>query len=195
MLFPDYTETKTVYHIISIIDLDKTLKYGIKFNDKKTYKSKYYEFHDFIDKHKSENIPPWVIRKKAIFGSLNFSKDHSFHSHTAILGIKVDPDRCWIANENLANHIYEPFILQDVEGYKKCRDYLQSKGKEILKKYWQTSLSFKENMEKRYDMTEGYDSEVLILHDIKPKDIDILYIISDHSMLTEDQWRKHFCKI
>jgi hypothetical protein len=72
---------------------------------------------------------------------------------------------------------------------------LQSKGKEILKKYWQTSLSFKENMEKRYDMTEGYDSEVLILHDIKPKDIDILYIISDHSMLTEDQWRKHFCKI
>jgi hypothetical protein len=195
MLFPDYTETKTVYHIISIIDLDKTLKYGIKFNDKKTYKSKYYEFHDFIDKHKSENIPPWVIRKKAIFGSLNFSKDHSFHSHTAILGIKVDPDRCWIANENLANHIYEPFILQDVEGYKKCRNYLQSKGKEILKKYWQTSLSFKENMEKRYDMTEGYDSEVLILHDIKPKDIDILYIISDHSMLTEDQWRKHFCKI
>lgn len=195
MLFPDYEETKKVYHIISIIDLDKTLKDGIKFNDKNTYMNKYYAFHDFIDSHRGKDIPSWVVRKKAIFASLNFDKNHYFHSHTAILGIKVNPNKCWVANENLANHIYEPFILQKVKGYEKCRTYLETKGKEVLEKYWNTSTSLKNNLKIRYDKTKGYDGEVLILHDIKPSDIEVLYIISDHSMLTKEQWIKHFCSI
>ncbi len=193
MLFDSYFKTKRVYHIISIIDLDKTLKKGIKYDDKKTYISKYYDFHDFIDKHKPQNIPKWVIRKKAIFASMNFPKSHKFHSHTAILGIKINPERCWIANENLANHIYEPFILKEIKEYSQCKKYIEAQGERILKKYWNTSLSFIENLEKEYDKKEGYDAEVLILHDIKPKDIEVLYIISDHSMLTKEEWKNKFC--
>lgn len=193
MLFPDYTETNVVYHIISIVDLDKTLKNGIKYNDKKTYKIKYFGFHDYIDKHKTENVPHWVIRKNAIFGSLNFAKDHKFHSHTAILAVRIDPNRCWIANENLANHIFEPFILSKVDEYKKSSNYLKTEGCRILREYWETSLSFEENLINRCDLQKGYDAEVLIMHDIKPEDISVLYIVSDHSILTNEEWKKYFC--
>lgn len=194
MFFLDYIETNRIYHIISIIDLDKALKYGIRYDDKRTYKSKYYKFHDYIDKYKNINIPDWVIRKKAIFGSLNFAKDHMFHSHTALLGIRVDPKRCWIANENLANQIYEPFILQSVDEYSKSKKYLESEGSRLLNKYWDTSCSFNENIKMRLDNQNGYDAEVLIFHDIKPSDIEVLYIISDHRMLTKEEWKKRFCK-
>jgi len=194
MLFPDYNETKRIYHIVSIIDLERVIKEGIRYNDKKTYKSKYYYFHDFLDAHRTEKIPPWVVRKKAIFGSLNFEKDHKFHSHTALLGIKVDPDKCWIANEDLANHIYEPFILKDVVGFEECKKYLKDCGAKILKEYWDTSLSFNENLKYRLDKDKFYDAEVLILHDIKPQDIEIISIISDHNFLSVKEWKEHFCR-
>ncbi len=194
MLFPDYTETKMIYHIVSIVDLHKVLKEGIKYNDKKSYISKYYDFHDYIDKHKTDKIPSWVLRKNAIFGSLNFSKDHSFHSHTALLAVKINSERTWIANENLANHIYEPFILQDIKELQECRNYLERDGSDILTKYWETSISFKDNLIKRYDDQEGYDAELLILQDIKPKDIEILKIVSDHNFLSINEWKNHFCK-
>ncbi|RKD26390.1 hypothetical protein SAMN02745883_02191 [Caminicella sporogenes DSM 14501] len=193
MLFPDYIETNVVYHVISILDLDNALKNGIKYNDKRTYKSKYLDFHIYIDNHKPDWIPSWVIRKKAIFASLNFDKYHKFHSHTAILGIKINPNRCWVANENLANHIYEPFILSKIVEYEKSNKYLLKEGKNLLRQYWETSLSFNENLKKRYDQRSGYDAEVLIMHDIKPKDLKVLYIISDHYMLTSEKWKKYFC--
>lgn len=194
MLFSDYTKTKQIYHIVSIVDLDKITKEGIKYNDKESYSSKYYTFHDYIDKHKTDKIPSWVIRRKAIFGSLNFSKDHHFHSHTAILGVKIDTKRAWIANENLANHIYEPFILQGINEFKDCSNYLKNNGSKILKEYWDTSISFNDNLVKRYDNQKNYDAEVLILHDINPHDIEILKIISDHNFLSVNEWKKHFCK-
>lgn len=192
MFFLDYIDTKRIYHIISIIDLDKALKDGIKYDDKRTYRSKYYEFHDYIDKYKSINVPDWVIRKKAIFGSLNFAKDHKFHSHTVLLGIRVDPKMCWIANENLANQTYEPFILQSVDEYSKSKKYLANEGCRLLNKYWETSCSFNENLKIRVDNQNGYDAEVLIFHDIKPTDIEVLYIISDHRMLTKKEWKQRF---
>jgi len=193
MLFPDYTQTKKIYHVVSIIDLDKTIRNGIKYDDKKTYKSKYYEFHDYIDRYKTEDIPNWVIRKMAIFGSLNFAENHRFHSHTALLGIRVNPEKCWIANENLANEVYEPFILQDIDEYNEAKEYIQNKGSELLKKYWKTSCSFNENLKMRFEKRQGYDAEVLIFHDIKPSDIEVLYIISDHRMMTKEEWKEHFC--
>ncbi|SHJ99261.1 hypothetical protein [Paramaledivibacter caminithermalis] len=188
-----YLEINKVYHIISVIDLNNVLKNGIRYDDKKTYKSKYYEFHNYIDEYKNKNIPNWVIRKKAIFGSLYFSKEHMFHSHTALLGIKIDPNKCWIANENLANQIYEPFILHKIDEYSGAKNYLENEGSKLLYKYWETSCSFKENLKLRLDKNDGYDAEVLIFHDIKPSDIEVLYIISDHRMMTKEEWKKHFC--
>lgn len=194
MKFLDFKENNRVYHIISITDLEYALKDGIKYDDKQTYTTKYYEFHDYIDRYKEEKIPDWVVRKKAIFGSLDFNKNHKFHSHTALLSIKVDVEKCWIANENLVNQIYEPFILHKIDEYNKSKQYLENEGTRLLKKYWKTSCSFKENLDKRLDKVKEYDAEVLIFHDIKPSDIDILYIISDHRMMTNKEWKKHFCK-
>ena len=115
LIFPDYDKTKCIYHIISIIDLKKTLEDGITFDDKMTYKCKYLDFHNYIDKYKNDRIPDWVIRRKAIFGSMNFKDTHYFHAHTAVLKIKPQIEKCWIANENLANNTYEPFILKELE--------------------------------------------------------------------------------
>lgn len=195
MLFPDYMDTKRVYHIVSIVDLDKTLKYGIKYDDKNTYKSKYYEFHNHIDKYKRENIPDWVIRKRAIFASLNFAKNHKFHSHTALLALKIRPEKCWVANENLANEVYEPFILQRLKEYDKAKRYMKIEGSKMLDDYWHTSNSFNKNLENRLDKLQGYDAEVLIFHDIRPEDIEVLYIISDHRMMTKNEWKEHFCNM
>ncbi len=193
MIFPDYEETRCVYHIISLIDLKKTLKDGIAYDDKITYHTKYDGFHEWIDRFKPSSIPHWVMRSKAIFASMNYSKDHSFHSHSAILAITINPERCWLANENCANQIYEPFVLQDIDEFSTCRNYLEKEGAELLRKYWDTSLSFKNNLEVRRDQQKNFDAEVLIFHPIEVKDIRITYIISDHRIMTIDDWKKRFC--
>ncbi|QXM06507.1 hypothetical protein [Crassaminicella indica] len=193
MLFPDYNETRVIYHIIELTDLKKTLKAGINFDDKETYKTKYDGFHELIDEQKPHYIPSWVIRSRAIFASINYPKNHKFHSHSVVLSIKIDEEKCWVANENCANQIYEPYILQNVEDFQACKKYLDIKGKNLLKSYWETSLSFKENLKARVDLIEGYDAEVLIMHEIDPKDISIEYIISDHRMLKVDEWKRIFC--
>lgn len=39
---------------------------------------------------------------------------------------------------------------------------------------------------------KDYDEEVLIFHPIEVRDIVPLYIVSDHKMLTIDEWKKIF---
>lgn len=191
LIFPDYKETGCIYHIISIIDLKKTLNEGIKFDDKATYKCKYLDFHNYIDNFRHENIPSWVIRKKAIFGSMNFKDNHYFHSHTAVLKIKVDDDKCWVANENLANNTYEPFILNDLVS-NKFKDYFEERGNKMLNEYWDTSLAFKDNLDIRKDKKEGYDAEVLLFHDVRPEDIEVLFIRADHKIYSLNDFYKEF---
>lgn len=192
MIFPDYSKTQCIYHIISIIDLKKTLKEGIAFDDKATYESKYLDFHNYIDKFKDVNIPNWVVRRKAIFGSMNFKDNHYFHSHTAVLKIKPNVDRCWIANENLANENYEPFILRDLDTVNQLSGYFENVGDDILRDYWSSSLSFIDNLKHRRDKTQGYDAEVLIFHDIKPEDIEVLFIRADHTVYSLEDFYKKF---
>ncbi len=191
-LFKDYSQTNRVYHIVSLKDLDYVLKYGICYNDKITYDTKYRGFHDYIDTFKGEDIPSWVERKKSIFASLNFKEDHYFHSHSAILSIKIQADKCWIANENLANKIYEPFVLKETKGFEGCKSFLDKEGKVILKQYWDTSLSFTENLKERRDLGKGYDGEVLICHCIPKEDIEVLYICSDHERMSVDDFKRCF---
>lgn len=190
MLFPDYNQTTVVYHVVPITDLKKIISEGIEYDDKKTYKSKYLSFHKYIDTFRNESIPPWVVREKAIFASMNFSKGHSWHSHSVLIALKIDPKRCWIANENLANKIYEPFILKDIKGFEEAAGYLSDEGTKSIAKYWDTSLSFLENLNERKDMTKGYDAEVLIFHKIEPEDITPLSIGSDHVMMPVENWKE-----
>lgn len=192
MLFPDYSQTGVVYHVASITDLNNILENGIKYDDKASYITKYKNFHKYIDSLKTKEIPSWVIRQKAIFASLNFDDKHCWHSHTVIMAVKIQPEKCWIANENLANSIYEPFILKDVKGFNCANNYLETKGREIAQKYWETSLSFIDNLRERRDKKKGYDAEVMIFHDIPPDDIKLIYIVSDHKMMTIQEWKKFF---
>lgn len=192
MLFPDYIDTGLVYHIVPITDLKRVLSEGIKYDDKITYTTKYLEFHKFLDELRPDNLPQWVERKKAIFASLNFDENHCWHSHTALLGIKINQNRCWIANENLANSVYESFILKDILRFQYAKKFLENRGKKLIKDYWDTSLSFVENLRIRKDKTAGYDAEVLILHNINPEDIVIISIISDHKMMTVEEWNEYF---
>lgn len=194
MFYADYNETGYVYHVAPITDLDLILKEGIKYNDKSTYMIKYKDFHKYIDSFKTNNIPNWVVREKAIFASLNFSDDHCWHSHSVILAIKIDPSKCWIANENLANKLYEPFILKDTIGFRCAYDYITKKGESILREYWNTSLSFVDNLKLRKDKMKNYDAEVLIFHDIEPKHIKILSIVSDHNNMNIEQWIELFSR-
>lgn len=192
MLFPDYNETKVVYHVASITELKKILKEGIKYNSKDTYKSKYYGFHKYLDYYKPNNIPNWVVREKAIFASLNFDENHTWHSHSVILGIKINPNRCWYANENYANEIYEPFILKDIEDFKCAKIFLRTYGKELVKRYWESSMDFFEGLKFENVKPSNYDSEIMIFHDILPNDIKILAIISDHKFMNPDKWKAYF---
>lgn len=193
MYFDDYAKTQRVYHIAPINDLKNILSEGIKYNDKITYEGKYCDFHKFIDDLKPNSIPSWVERKKAIFATMNYHREPNFHSHTVVMALKIDPSKCWIANENKANEIYEPFILQEVDILKGAKNYVDREGKELIEKYWKTSLNFEENLNKRIDLKENYDAEVLILHSIKPEDIELLYIVSDHKIMEFNKWKKAFC--
>jgi len=194
MFFEDYLKTGKVYHIAAINDLKQILLQGIKYDDKITYEDKYCDFHCFIDSLKPAHIPSWVKRKKSIFATMNYRADPNFHSHTAVMALKIDPSKCWIANESRANQIYEPFVLQEVEDLKRAREYVNGEGKDIIEEYWKTSLSFEDNLNRRMDLRKGYDAEVLIHHQIEPKDIEILYIVSDHKVLKLNEWKEVFCK-
>lgn len=192
MTLKDYMEQGYVYHIVNIIDLKKTLREGIRYDDKNTYASKYTDFHTYFDLYRPESIPDWVERKKAIFASICFREGHKWHSHSAILRIKILKDRCWICNENLANFIYEPFILQHMEGFALTMDYMEVKGREFVGVYWNNSLSYNDNLHKRYDKKEGYDAEVLVMHSIPPENIECLYIVSDHQIMSYQNWKEYF---
>lgn len=194
IIFKDYTETKRIYHVVTLTDLKKTMDNGIRFDDKNTYKNKYFDFHSFIDKNKPVNIPDWVVRSKAIFGSLNFKSEHLWHSHSAILGIKIDETRCWVCNENIANFLYEPLILKDIKSFEDASGFIERNGKRIAQDYWTSSCSFSQNLIERRDRKRGYDAELLVLHDIPPEDIEILYIVSDHKYMEVKAWRDFFKK-
>lgn len=192
MTFEDFSVTGALYHVVSIIDLEKTLAEGIHFDDKITYFDKYYDFHNYFDKYRTDNIPYWVVRKKAIFASMNFKEDHNWHSHTALLKVKVDTKKCWVCNENKANILFEPFILQNIKGFEEAKKFIEEKGAKMVEEYWLDSLSMDENMRVRRDKEKGYDAEVLIFHDIPPEDIECLFIISDHSIMSPDKWLYYF---
>ncbi len=194
MFFADYSKTRKVYHIAPINDLNQILLHGIRYDDKVTYEDKYYQFHCFIDRLKPSYIPSWVQRKKAIFATMNYRIEPNFHSHTAVMALTIDTKKSWIANESKANQIYEPFILQEVDLFNGAKKYISGEAKDVIKEYWETSLSFEENINRRMDLKEGYDAEVLIFHAIEPKDIEILYIVSDHKVMELNEWKKVFCK-
>lgn len=194
MFFDDYLKTNKIYHIAPINDLKQILLNGIKYDDKVTYENKYYDFHCFIDSLKPPHIPPWVRRRESIFATMNYRIEPNFHSHTVVMALTIDQSKCWIANESRANQIYEPFVLQEIESLNGAKEYMNGKGKYLIEEYWETSLSFEENLMKRMDLKEGYDAEVLIHHPIEPKDIEILYIVSDHKVMEFNEWKKVFCR-
>ncbi|SCZ06910.1 hypothetical protein [Alkaliphilus peptidifermentans] len=193
MFFSDYSKTGFIYHIAPINDLKRILTEGIQYDDKQSYKSKYIDFHSFIDQEKTPTIPNWVIRRKSIFASLNYRDNPRFHSHSVVLAVRIQPEKCWVANENLANEIYEPFILQDIEAFKESKEYMKTRGRGLAQEYWETSLSFLENTQRRFDLKKGYDAEVLVHHTIYPKDIKPLFIVSDHHIYTIKEWKRTFC--
>lgn len=194
MIFKDYMDTGLVYHIVTITDLKSVLTKGLQYNDKATYQSKYCKFHQYFDDKKNSAIPPWVQRSRAIFSSMNFEEGHQWHSHSAILGLHIKEDLCWICNENIANFLYEPLMLQDTPGFEEAALFISRYGEKAAKDYWSCSLSFKENLIARNDKKAGYDAEVLILHDIPPEDIELLSIASDHRYMEVNKWKEAFHK-
>jgi hypothetical protein len=178
--------------VVNIIDLEKTLDEGIRYDDKSTYKSKYYDFHSYFDSYKPSYIPEWVERKKAIFASICFKEGHKWHSHSAVLRIRIQKDRCWVCNENLANFMYEPFILQSMKGFESTKEYLRINGRSFVEEYWENSLSYIDNLTARNDKKEGYDAELLVMHPIPPEDIQCLYIVSDHQVMSYSEWQDFF---
>ena len=192
MLLEDCAEQGYAYHVVSITDLENTLAKGIEYDDKATYGSKYYHFHSYFDRFKPTDIPEWVERKKAIFASICFREGHKWHSHSALLKIRIQRDKCWVCNENLANFIYEPFILKDMDGFEATREYMSLNGKAYVEEYWRNSLSYMDNLNMRRDKEEGYDAELLVMHSIPPEDIQCLYIVSDHQIMGYKEWQAYF---
>lgn len=123
---------------------------------------------------------------------MNFKDDHTWHSHSALLSIKINEDLCWVCNENIANFLYEPLILKDIKGLEAAQKFLDRHGQSAAVDYWESSCSFKENLVKRKDKETGYDAEVLILQDIPPENIKVLYIASDHRFLKVREWKEFF---
>ncbi len=186
MLFTDYSDTKRLYHIVCISDLKYIFEDGLRFSKRLSYKDKYQSFHEFMDIYRTENVPEWVVRKRALFASLNYKDNQIWHSHSAILSIKVDTDCCWVANENTANFLYEPFVLKTIHQFASLNDFLYNKGKEIAEDYWLNSMCLMDYLGKRKSVGDKYDAEVLIMKDIKPADINLIAIVTDHRIIPMD---------
>lgn len=190
MFFNDYTDTKVIYHITPLSKLKEVLEKGIKLNE--YMNPDYCEFNRYFDRFKNDTIPEWVLREKAIYGSINFKSDHKWHSHSAILALTINEERCWIGNENLANILYEPYVLKDLNMFKSAEILIKARGDEFPLNYWNNSLSFRQNLSTRLDFTEGYDAEVLIMQDISPRDINVIKLVSDHKIMDVKEWNTEF---
>lgn len=156
---------------------------------------KYLDFNRLLDQYRTKNVPPWVLRERAFFASLNFRKGINWHSHSALLAIRVQEDKCWIANENLANEIYDPFVLSDIRGFDRAKLYLEARVEELAKEYWESSYSLGDYLNLELENLKNYDEEVLIFHDIEPKDIQCLMVITDHKKFTPELWQKHYANL
>lgn len=188
--FQDYIVTNVVYHVAPITELDEILKEGLRVNN--SLSSRYISFNRYFDRLRPENIPKWVSRENAIYASMNFKSYNNWHSHSVILSFKIEKERCWIGNENLANILYEPFILSKTGLFKSADEFISSRGEEFVLNYWNNSLSFDSNLKLRMDKVSYYDAEVLVMHDISPRDIDIVSIISDHKIMDTEGWNNEF---
>lgn len=188
----DYMNTRVVYHVAPIVQLKYILNNGLKSGGEN---SNYDEFNEFFDRFRPRNIPEWVLRKSAIYASMGFRKNHQWHSHSVLLSFKVDEDLCWIGNENLANQLFEPFILKDLFMFKDAEKLIKCRGEHYANKYWEHSLSFKDNLQVRMDKVQDYDAEVLVMHDVPPCDINVVKIISDHKFLDIDEWNLLFSEL
>lgn len=191
--FDDYYNTKVVYHIAPITKLGDILKKGLNLNESTS--RRYTEFNIYFDKLRPPNIPDWVSRGNAVYGSMNFKSNHKWHSHSVILALRIDEDKCWIGNENMANALYEPYILKNIEGFESADRFVEARGEEYALNYWSSSMAFGENLKIRVDKTAEYDAEVLIMHDIPPKDIKIARIISDHKIMDSKGWNRIFNEV
>lgn len=185
MLFPSYKETKVLYHVVDIIHLNTILNNGIKSKERNKFSDeKYQEFNRYLDRNRLKKIPLWVQRQKAIFASLNFHKDTKWHSHSALLAIKIQEAKCWIANENLANEIYDPFVLQHINQFDHAKKFMEKYGEKKALKYWDHSYSFRDYFELGMDKKDSYDEEVMIFHEIYPEDLNCIMIVTDHNLYT-----------
>src|SRR5690554_6874960 len=193
LLFPHYNETKVLYHVVHIIHLKDILSKGIQLNERNLHsEDKYSKFNQFMDQYRTTNVPPWVLRERAFFASLNFSKDIHWHSHSALLAIKIQEEKCWIANENLANEIYDPFVLSDITDFDRAKTYLEGRAKDLAKNYWENSYALMDFLTLDLKDIKHYDEEVMIFHDIPPQDIRCLMIITDHKKFTPASWQRHY---
>lgn len=196
MLFPHYHETKVVYHVVNIGQLKTILEQGIQIQERKNFSdNKYLDFNRFLDQNKPETIPKWVKREKALFASLNFKEDMHWHSHSALLALKVQEERCWVANENLANEIYDPFILQHIRDFNHAQNFMKEFGEKKAQNYWENSFPFQEYLKKNKNPINNYDEEVMVFHDIPPKDIKCLMVVTDHHTFTPKQWQEYYMDI
>jgi hypothetical protein len=193
LFFDDYSITGLVYHVAPINELEEILKTGLKNGE--SCSESYRDFNRYFDMLKPWHIPEWVCRENAIYGSLNFKTHNTWHSHSAILSLKIDEARCWIGNENLANKLYEPFIFWMGGLSESASRLMTCRGKDLVLDYWNCSRSFKLNLVRRKDELPQYDAEVLIMHDIPPEDIGLLKIVSDHKIMDFNEWEKTFSKM
>lgn len=193
MIFPHYNETKVVYHVVNINQLKIILDQGIEIEQRKDFSdAKYLNFNQFLDENRPLQIPEWVQREKALFASLNFKNNMHWHSHSALLAIRIQEERCWVANENIANKIYDPFILQDIKEFNHAQGFMEKFGEKEAKKYWENSFSFREYLQKSKDSMDNYDEEVMIFHEIPPADIKCLMVITDHNTFTPKRWQEYY---
>ncbi|RBP37247.1 hypothetical protein [Garciella nitratireducens] len=193
MLFPHYNKTKVVYHVVNINQLKNILEQGIQIQERKDFSDdKYLDFNQFLDKNKPAWIPKWISRKNALFASLNFKENMQWHSHSALLALKVQEERCWVANENLANEIYDPFILQYIDQFNSARDFMKNYGRQKALYYWNNSFPFQEYLKKGKTPMKNYDEEVMIFHNIVPENIKCLMVVTDHYIFTPQEWQKYY---
>lgn len=193
MFFPHYNETKVVYHVVNINQLKTILDQGIEIEKRKDFSdAKYLNFNKFLDENRPPKMPRWLRREKALFASLNFKNNMHWHSHSALLALSIQEERCWIANENLANEIYDPFILQHISDFDHAQDFMKEFGEIKAQNYWENSFPFQEYLKKNKNPIDNYDEEVMIFHDIQPQDIKCLMIVTDHHTFTPKEWQEHY---
>ncbi|MBI1930842.1 hypothetical protein HYR99_42165 [Candidatus Poribacteria bacterium] len=183
-LFPDFEDTALLYHGTAPDNLLSIFRHGLIPGYDPDPEEQHHTIYESHVRHRPAHIPNWVDPRYCIFGYLNRSRQggHSgiiegtvIQAHLGIDAIPAITERTWVCCSQFSDWVYCPREAGYFDTDARTKYYRTVIEPVCSGAYWQTSLSFAENLAIRHDqlLRMQNSEELLICTDIAPTHLSL----------------------